>query len=91
MKLRFLYSIDNEFIPLSNVESINSSQSIQSIEDRVVDKLKGDYIIRIRTLSNREYICSMNQIIKTLGSEYKGNAESFFRDVVIESWLATCG
>lgn len=70
MIIKALQSVDGEFIPLNNIESINSGTKFMEEADLVIDKLKADKHIRITTFSGHRYICSMLQIIEILNEEY---------------------
>ena len=52
----FIITDDDCFIPLKNVESMK----LPDREDMVIDKLKDDPCMTIRTLSGKEYSMRMN-------------------------------
>jgi len=85
--LRSLYSIDKESIPLIHIESMNSSREYIEREQQIIDILKDDFIIRIRTYSGREYLCSMKDSIARSDPSYKHSQETFYQEIVFEQWL----
>jgi len=56
-------TVEGEIVLLKFVESIR----IRDAEDLVVDKLKGDVAILIRTISGKEHIVSMKQLHIAIG------------------------
>ncbi len=65
-----------EVIPFKFIESMR----IKNEDDEIVDKLKGDVCIDIRTLSGKDYTISMNVVHQELGGTPTGKnlAQSIF-------------
>ena len=65
-----------EVIPFKFIESMR----IRNEESEIVDKLKGDVSIEIRTLSGKEYTISTNNVHQNLGGTATGKnlAQSIF-------------
>jgi hypothetical protein len=77
-----LVAISGETVLLKFVESILVRQE----DDLVVDKLKGDVVLELRTISGKEYLVSMNMLKKTLfRKDCFLNSELV--DEVLERWL----
>ena len=67
-----------EIIPLKFVESMR----LRDAEEEVVDKLKGDVSIMIRTVSGKDYIISMNTYHKMYNQTNDDLAVSIY-----DKWL----
>jgi len=76
-----LVSIKEEIILLKFIESMCFLQE----EDALVDKLKGDISLVVRTISGREHIVSMNTVQKCVGDATFTNKELAY--AILEKWL----
>jgi hypothetical protein len=66
-----------------HLKFIESFREIKSEEDEIIDKLKGDIGVIIRTVSGAEYILSMNSIKMVVGDKVTYN-EAF--NALSERW-----
>lgn len=77
-----IQAVDGEVILLKFIESMCD---VDNDEDMVIDKLKGDVCLRIRTLSGKDYIVSMNKLWKSInGGSMVGKD---LAQAVYEKWL----
>jgi hypothetical protein len=67
MSLGAVFSTDDELIPLKSIESIN--YNFAEKEDQVINALKDDIIIRVTTLSGRQHMVSMRQLMEDWPNE----------------------
>lgn len=82
-KLRAVYSVDREYIPLKHIESIN--RNFREDCDEVVDKLKNDQIVRITTLSGKEHLISMLDHIDIVKEDIHTPEEMW--EIIFNNWL----
>jgi hypothetical protein len=90
VNLRAIITADGEYIPFRNIESFNTSAKIPDTEQQLIDKLKDDFVVRIRTHAGYEYYCSMIRVMKeTQNYDLSGfTPEDFFNTVVFECWMS---
>jgi len=88
-KLRAVYSVDHYFIPLKYIEALKVHTSE---EDEVINKLKGDRLMKIRTLSGGEYLLSMKLLIEMLGDHHPQPADvEEMQELVTSEWMNAVG
>jgi len=82
----FVIAEDNTVVSLRSVESMNLARDS---EEQVVDKLKGDALIEIRTMSGAIYTISMRKQMDIIGKQYKlSDDPGEVRTAVFERWVA---
>jgi hypothetical protein len=82
----FVIAEDNTVVSLRSVESMNLARDG---EEQVVDRLKGDVFIEIRTLSGATYTISMRKQMEILGKQYKlSDDPGEVRSAIFERWVA---
>ena len=77
-----IQAVDGEVILLKFVESMSN---VNNDEDLVVDKLKGDVCLKIRTVSGKSYTVSMNRLWHAIGGGTIMGKE--LAQSVYEKWL----
>lgn len=83
----FVIADDNTVVALRFVESMNLARDS---EEKVVDKLKGDVTIEIRTASGVSYVISARKQIEIIGKQYKlPDDPGDVRTAIFERWI-TC-
>jgi hypothetical protein len=79
----------NEYVSVYRIESMNCD--FQKSEDKIVSVLKSDIPIRIRTISNNEYLISAldmySQLIPNEESPSIEKLGAFAVDVIFGSWI----
>jgi len=76
---------DNTYILLKYIESIGEAPDDKEL--LVIDKLKSDVRITIRTISGREYVISMQHQISTFSSHNAPDNVFECRDSIIKRWI----
>jgi hypothetical protein len=81
-----LVTADKTVVALRHIESITF---LQDEEEMVVDKLKGDVTIRIRTISGMESVISMREQKSVYGNSYKITEDmKQLREDIFDRWLS---
>lgn len=82
----FVIAEDNTVVSLRSVESMNLARDS---EEQVVDKLKGDALIEIRTVSGAIYTISIRKQMDIIGKQYKlSDDPGEVRTAIFERWIA---
>jgi len=87
VKLVAVRSIDNEYIPLKHIESVNMQYTDKA--DELVAKLKDDCVVKITTLSGKEHLLSMRQHIDLVKEDIHTVEEML--KVIFDNWLNKVG
>lgn len=74
-------TVEDDIVLFKFIESIN----VRDAEDMVVDKLKGDVTLSIRTTSGKEHIVSMNRMWDVIGGGTIRGQE--LASSICEKWL----
>ena len=82
-RITTLVSTDNTFVLLKYIESIREV----SIDDQVVDRLKDDITLAIKTVSGTEYIISMSTQIEIYKDHGATNSKVEMRNNIVDQWL----
>lgn len=85
----FVIAEDNTVVALRFIESMNLTRTD---EEQVVDRLKGDSIIDIRTISGNSYVISSIKQMEIIGKQYKLPSDpGEVRTAIFERWLNLTG
>lgn len=81
----FVIAEDNTVVSLRFVESMNLARDS---EEKVVDKLKGDVTLDIRTSSGATYVISARKQMEIIGKQYKLSEDpGEVRTAIFERWV----
>ncbi len=81
-----LVTADKSIVALRHIESITF---LQDQEEMVVDKLRGDVTIKVRTISGMESIISMQEQRSVYGNGYKITEDmKQLREDIFDRWLS---
>jgi hypothetical protein len=76
-----IVTTSGDIVLLKFIESIRYSYEDNDV---IVDKLKGDVCISVRTVSGKECIVSMNEVHATTGGSTKGRD---LASAIFEKWM----
>ncbi len=80
-----LVTADNTYILLKFIESIGDAPLDDNL--LLIDKLKSDVRILVRTISGKGYVISMRHQMSALASHNPPNDEYEYRDCIIKRWI----
>lgn len=80
-----LVTADNTYILLKFIESIGEPPA--NSELLLIDKLKSDIRISVRTISGKDYVISIRHQMSTFVSHNPPSDEFEYRDSIIKRWI----
>jgi len=78
--LTAIVSDDWEYILFNHIESMNKQRDA---EEEIVDKLKDDLVIKVRTVSGKEYDMSVRLLMDRLAVKYELDE---MWDIIFDNW-----
>ena len=76
---------DDTWILLKHIESL--SVILDENEYRVIDRLKDDLRLLIRTVSGKEYVISMRYQMSIFDKQNPPDSQYKYRDCIVQRWI----